>query len=107
MMSRATSCPTAQVARVVQAAALVQQLRAWGEPEAKIWFERYWCGERGTWTVGDAEVGGVAHNNGVEGRWPSFTQAVCGAAGKSCKLKIDVFVALLLPLLHTLTSHVP
>jgi hypothetical protein len=29
----------------------------------------------------------------VEGRWPSFTQAVCGAAGKSRKIKVDVFVA--------------
>ena len=84
MMSRATSCPTAPVARVVQAA-MVRQLRAWGETDAEIWFARYWCGERGTWTVGDAEVGGVAHNNGVEGRWPSFTQAVCGAAGESSK----------------------
>ena len=37
-------------------------------------------------------VGGVAHNNGVEGRWPSFTQAVCGSAGKSSKIKVDVFV---------------
>ena len=29
----------------------------------------------------------------MEGRWPSFTQAVCGSAGKSRKIKVDVFVA--------------
>ena len=38
MLSRATACPTAEVARVVQAA-LVQQLRPWGETDAEIWFD--------------------------------------------------------------------
>ena len=65
MLSRATACPTERVARVVQAA-LVKQLKAWGETEPAIWFERYWCVARGTWTIGNPEVGGVAHNNGVE-----------------------------------------
>ena len=69
---------------------MVQELRDWGEDGAAVWFERYWCGERGTWTIGDAGVGHVAHNNGVEGRWPKFSLAVCGSAGKSKQLKLDV-----------------
>ncbi len=56
---------------------------------ADAWFTRYWSGERGTWTIGDAGVGHVAHNNGVESRWPKFSQAIRGSAGKSKQLKLD------------------
>jgi hypothetical protein len=42
--------------------------------------------------MGDAGVGHVAHNNGVEGNRPSFISAVCGSAGKNKWMKIDVFV---------------
>ena len=75
LLSRATSCPTPEVARVVQAA-LIAQLREWNENKAAAWFEKYWCGKRSTWTIGDAGVGQAAHNNGVESTWPKFTQAV-------------------------------
>ncbi len=91
MISRATACPTPEVSTLVQAT-MVKQLREWEEKRAAKLFEKYWCGERGTWTIGDAGVGHVAHNNGIEGRWPAFTNAVCGAAGKSKQLKVDVFV---------------
>ena len=73
-------------------AALVVQLLTWGERGAAAWFERYWCGERGTWTIGDAGIGHAAHNNGVESTWPRFTLAVCCSAGKTKQLKLDVMV---------------
>jgi hypothetical protein len=41
--------------------------------------------------MGDAGIGHTPHNNGVEGNWPHFTQAVCGSAGKSRQLHLDVF----------------
>jgi hypothetical protein len=65
-LSRTIICPTPEVARLVQQH-LVQQLKNWGEDAAATWFETYWCESRGTWTMGDAGVGHVAHNNGVEG----------------------------------------
>ena len=43
--------------------------------------------------MGDAGVGHVVHNNGVEANWPSFISAVCGSAGKNKWMKIDVFVS--------------
>ena len=70
---------------------MVRQLRAWGEYGAADWFQTFWCGNRGTWTMGDAGIGHTPHNNGVEGNWPHFTQAVCGSAGKSRQLRLDVF----------------
>ncbi len=42
--------------------------------------------------MGDAGVGYVAHNNGVEGNWPPFISAVCGSAGQYKWMKIDLFV---------------
>ncbi len=44
--------------------------------------------------MGDAGVGHVAYNNGVEGNlnWHSFILAVCGSAGKNKCMRIDVFV---------------
>jgi hypothetical protein len=41
--------------------------------------------------MGDAGIGYTAHNNDVEGNWQHFTQAVCGSAGKSKQLRLDVF----------------
>jgi hypothetical protein len=35
-------------------------------------------------------VGNAAHNNDVEANWPLFTQAVCGSAGNTKKLELDV-----------------
>ncbi len=46
--------------------------------------------------MGDAGVGHVAHNNGVEGNWTAFILAVCGTAGKNKCMKIDVFVGKML-----------
>jgi hypothetical protein len=91
LLSRAILCPTPDVARLVQHH-LVLLLKSWGEDAAASWFETYWCGSRGTWTIGDAGVGHVAHNNGVEGNWPAFIMAVCGSAGKNKNMKMDVFV---------------
>ncbi len=90
LLSRTIICPTPEVARLVQHH-LVLHLKNWGEVAAATWFETYWCGSRGTWT-GDAGVGHVAHNNGVEGNGPAFIFAVCGTAGKNKCMKIDVFV---------------
>ncbi len=42
--------------------------------------------------MGDAGVGHVAHNNGVEGNWPAFILAVCGIVGKNKCMKTDIFV---------------
>ena len=79
------------MARVVQSA-LVAQLIEWGEKVAAQWYEQYWCGDRGTYTIGDAGIGHAAHNNGVESTWPKFSLAVCGSAGKSKQLKVDVMI---------------
>jgi hypothetical protein len=67
MLLIATCCPTLEVARTVQES-MVRQLRSWGEYGAADWFQTFWCGERGTWTMArDAGIGHTAHNNGVEG----------------------------------------
>ncbi len=89
-MSTATCCPTPEIARMVQER-MVRQLRAWGEYGAAVWFQTFWCGNCGTWTMGDAGIGHTPHSNGVEGNWPHFTQAVCDSAGKSRQLHLDVF----------------
>ncbi len=70
---------------------MARQLRSWDEYGAADWFQTFWCGEHGTWTMGDSGIGHTAHNNGVEGNRPHFTQAVCGSAGKSKQLRLDVF----------------
>ena len=36
---------------------MVRQLRAWGEYGAADWFQTFWCGNRGTWTMRDAGIG--------------------------------------------------
>jgi hypothetical protein len=116
LLSPTIICPSPEVARLVQHH-LVLQLKKWGEDAAATWFETYWCGPRGTRTMGDAGVGSVAHNNGVEGNWPSFILAVCGSAGKNKCMRIDVFVGNMLkyvadqskeralPQLHTSGTH--
>ncbi len=51
---------------------MVRQLRSWGEYGAADWFQKLWCGERGTRTMGDAGIGHTAHKNGVEGNLAAF-----------------------------------
>ena len=39
------------------------------------WFEEYWTGERGNYTLAHAEVGGTNNNCGVEGGWNGVKKA--------------------------------
>ena len=62
------------------------------ETEAAEWFEKYWCGPRGNWTIADSGVGGVPNGCGVESKWEKLTRSVCGNAGKSKSLRLNVFI---------------
>ena len=93
-----------RLARVVQSF-MVRHLQELGEEQAAHWFRTYWCGERGTWTIGDAGVGHCAHNNGVEGHWPGFTSAVCGSGGKSKSLKVDIMVGNTIKYVHDVSKE--
>jgi hypothetical protein len=84
---------------------MVRHLQELGEEQAAHWFRTYWCGERGTWTIGDASVGHCAHNNGVEGHWPGFTSAVCGSGGKSKSLKVDIMVGNTIKYVHDVSKE--
>ena len=53
---------------------------------------KYWCGSRGNWTIADSGVGGVPNGCGVESKWEKLTRGVCGNAGKSKSLRLNVFI---------------
>ncbi len=81
ILVRVTRCHTIPLSDVMQSK-LVQWLHAHGESRAGVWFEKYWTGERGTWTKGHDGVGGTNNNNGTEGQeihmrhqWVNFRSA--------------------------------
>jgi hypothetical protein len=67
-------------------------LRAHHEQRAADWFEEYWTGERGNYTLAHAGVGGTNNNCGTEGRWNGVKKEVCGSAGTTTSLSVRTVV---------------
>ncbi len=90
--SSSINVPNWDMACIVQGK-IADWLRTVGEDEAAAWFEKYWCGLRGNWTIADAGVSGVPNGCGPESKWEKLTRAVCGNSGKTKSLKVDIFVS--------------
>jgi hypothetical protein len=80
------------MARIVQGK-IADWLQSVGEDEAADWFQKYWCGPRGNWTIADSGVGGVPNGCGPESKWEKLTRVVCGNSGKTKSLKVEIFVS--------------
>ena len=91
-VTRCINVPNWGMAHIVQCK-IVDWLRSVGEDEAADWFEKYWCGPRGNWTIADSGVGGVPNGCGPESKWDKLTWAVCCNSSKTKPLKVDVFVS--------------
>ena len=91
IIARAINISNWEAARIVQGK-IVEWLRSEDETEAADWFQKYWCGPRGNWTIADSGVGGVPNGCGVESKWEKLTRSVCGNAGKSKSLRLNVFI---------------
>ena len=79
LLVRCLRCSSTALATILQDK-IVDWLRSNKEPRAADWFEEYWTGERGNYTLAHAEVGGTNNNCGVEGGWNGVKKEVCGTA---------------------------
>jgi hypothetical protein len=79
---------------------IVEWLRSINEHCAAEWFEEYWTGERGNYTLAHAEVGGTNNNCGVEGGWNGVKKEVCCTAGATSSLAVGAVYSSLLRFLN-------
>jgi hypothetical protein len=92
-------CSSTALATILQQK-IVEWLRSNDEPRAADWFEEYWTGERGNYTLAHAEVGGTNNNCGVEGGWNGVKKEVCGTAGATSSLAVAAVYPSLLRFLN-------
>ena len=55
LLVRCLTCPIVAIANILQMK-LVEWLKSHGEDRAAEWFEEYWCGDRGNWTIAHGRV---------------------------------------------------
>ncbi len=91
LVVRATRCSSVSLATVVQRA-IVRWLRERGEAAAADWFETYWTGRRGNWTLAHGGIAGTNNNNGTEGNWGGMKKAVLGTSCSTSGLAVRAVV---------------
>ena len=99
LLVRCLRCSSTALATILQQK-IVEWLRSNDETRAADWFEEYWTGERGNYTLAHAEVGGTNNNCGVEGGWNGVKKEVCGTAGATSSLAVGAVYPSLLRFLN-------
>ena len=91
LLVRCLTCPSKALANILQMK-LVEWLKSREEDNAAEWFEEYWCGKRGNWTIAHGGIAGTNNNSGTEGGWGGMKKDVVSTAGSTNALPVGTIV---------------